>query len=279
MNAAAESGASAPRLAEVLSILEAIAPAGLAEEWDNVGLQIGDREAVVRAVRVALDPGPEVIAAACRQGADLLVTHHPLFFRPIRRLDLATPLGRSVARAIQAGLAVVSLHTNLDAAENGLNDMLAERLGLRAVRPLVPSSGGGGGMPHGMGRVGELEGELSLAQFAALVKGRLALEGLRWAGRESLGVRRVAVSTGSGGSLVEHFIASGAEVFVTGDMRYHDARAIEEAGCGLVDVGHFHSERIMKEALAARLGSALAARGYDVDVRPCAQERDPFRTL
>jgi dinuclear metal center YbgI/SA1388 family protein len=266
------------RLADALALLESIAPETLAEQWDNVGLQIGDPRALVRTVMVALDPSPAVIDHACAEGIDLLVTHHPLFFRPVQKIELATPLGGAVARAIRGGLAVACLHTNLDAAADGLNDMLAARLGLSGTRPLAPIKDGPGA-PHGLGRVGELDRAMPLRALAADVKARLGSEALRLAGNPELAVRRVAVCAGSGGSLLAAFFASDAQVFVSGDLRYHEARAVEEAGRGLIDVGHFHSEHLVKEALAERLRDGFAARGHRVEVRTCPKEKDPFSVV
>ena len=119
--------------------MEAIAPARLAESWDNVGLQVGHRRWPVATVMVALDPLTAVVAGACRAGAGLLVTHHPLIFKPLQRVDLETPIGVIVAMALEHRLAIFSAHTNLDSAADGLNDLLARRLGADpGGRPLTP---------------------------------------------------------------------------------------------------------------------------------------------
>lgn len=264
------------RLAEIIQVLERIAPASLAEEWDNIGLQLGDPQALVRSVWVSLDPSLAVVGAACRSGADLLITHHPLFFKPVGRIDLQTPLGAIVAQAVRDGLSVVTVHTNLDAVSGGLNDLLARRLGLRGLRPLIPSRAAAGAGRHGIGRVGSLPRASSLGELAVEVKQRLGLDALRVAGDPSLRVRRVAVSTGSGGSVIQHFYDSGAQVFISGDLRYHEARDVESARLGLIDVGHFHSEHLMKDALVERLQKEFARRRMALRVTACPLERDPF---
>jgi dinuclear metal center YbgI/SA1388 family protein len=262
-------------LADVIAILEAMAPADLAEPWDNVGIQIGDRQAAVKAVRVALDPSPGVIDAACREGVDLLVTHHPLFFKPLKKIDLRTAMGRSVAQALRHGLAVFALHTNLDAVAGGLNDWLAERLELTRIRRLKEAAEAPG-TPHGIGRVGDLRRPMRLEELARFVKKKLDLELLRMAGAPGLEVRRVAVCTGSGGSILEAFAASGAEAFVSGDLRHHDAMDAAAAGLGLIDVGHYSSEQLMKSAVAGRLEKEFRSRRMAVAVKACTVERDPF---
>jgi dinuclear metal center YbgI/SA1388 family protein len=266
-------------LKDVIPVLEALAPSCLAEEWDNVGLQIGDPRSVVRAVAVALDPSPWVVDAVCRSGFDLLVTHHPMFFRPLKKIDLQTGIGRSIGQALRHGLAVFSLHTNLDAVAQGLNDWLAVRLGLERIRLLSSNRAVGPKARHGIGRVGDLSRTIRLKQLALAVKKKLGIETLRIAGDPGLKVRKAALSTGSGGGMVPDFLASGAQVFISGDLRYHEAREIESAGLGLIDVGHFHSEHLMKDAVVKKMKSAFAKRRLAIAVTAVAEEKDPFTFL
>jgi dinuclear metal center YbgI/SA1388 family protein len=265
-------------LADIIRLLEDIAPPSLAEEWDNAGLQIGDPRSRVQAVWVALDPGPEVVAAACGSQIDLLITHHPLFFRPVKRIDIQTPLGAIVAQALRHRLAVYTLHTNLDAAADGLNDLLARRLGLQRLRPLMAHRSDANGCPHGMGRVGVLKRARSLSELAREVKQRLGAAAVRMAGDPGRVVKRVALSTGSGGSLVAEFLKTEAEVFISGDLRYHEVREIEYARRGLIDVGHFHSEHLMTGAVAQRLRRTLR-RHPRVRIEAFPHEKDPFTVL
>ena len=142
-------------LSDIVRILDTIAPPALAETWDNVGLQLGDPGRDVNAVWIALDASPAVIDAACAGRIDLLVTHHPLIFRPLTRIDVQSPIGATIGQALQHRLAVFSLHTNLDAVSQGLNDLLAQRLELTRVRPLIANPAVAGNR-HGIGRVGLL---------------------------------------------------------------------------------------------------------------------------
>jgi dinuclear metal center YbgI/SA1388 family protein len=263
-------------LSDIIRILEKIAPPFLAEEWDNVGLQVGDSGRHVTSVWVALDPSFEVVAAACRAGVDLLITHHPLIFRPLNRIDTLTPQGAVIAQALQHRLAVYSMHTNLDAVSAGLNDMLAHRLGLKRLKPLITRPGPGRGQGHGMGRVGWLPRRISMRELAGGVKRRLGIETVRVSGDPTRHVRRVALSTGSGGSLLPQFLASDAEVFITGDLRYHEARDIEAAGRGAIDIGHFHSEHLFAGVLAERLRRTLRHCRPEIAVDVCPLERDAF---
>ena len=124
-------------VAKFIEILDRIAPAQLAETWDNVGLQMGSRHWPVKKIWTALDPLVEVVAQACKNGVDLLVTHHPLFFKPLKHIDCETPLGRIVQQAMSCQLAIFSAHTNLDSVQGGLNDVLGARIGLTDMRVLL----------------------------------------------------------------------------------------------------------------------------------------------
>jgi GTP cyclohydrolase I len=266
-------------LADIIRVLEHMAPPSLAEAWDNVGLQIGDPGRRVRSVWVALDPGPDVVTAACRAQVDLLVTHHPLFFHPLKRIETHTPFGGAIAQALRHDLAIYCLHTNLDAVADGLNDLLARRLGLRRLRPLVATHGSADRPRHGLGRIGALAAAMPLAKLAREVKQRLGAGVVRIAGDPGLRVKYVALATGSGGSLVGDFLNSAAEAFISGDLRYHEVREIEVARRGAVDVGHFYSEHLMTDAVAQRLRRAFSRRHPGLSVQACALEKDPFAAV
>jgi len=267
-------------LADILSVLERMAPPALAEAWDNVGLQIGDLHQRIDSVWVALDPGPEVVVAACRCRADLLITHHPLFFRPIQRIETNTPIGTVIEQALRHRLAIYCMHTNLDAAADGLNDLLGRRLGLRRLRPLRPPVDIAGQPPRpGIGRIGTLVRATRLSDLAQRVKQRLGAGAVRMAGDPALRVKHVALVAGSGGSAVGEFLRSEADAFISGDLRYHEVRDIEYARRGVVDVGHFHSEHLMADAIAQRLRRAFGLRRPPVRVQACSLEKDPFSVV
>lgn len=368
-------------VASVAVLMERLAPAFLAEEWDNAGLQVGRPDWPVQRVLVALDATPDVVTAACRERADLLITHHPLIFKPLRSVDLNTAIGGVIGKAIRHKLAVFAAHTNLDKAAGGVNDVLAGRIGLKNLSVLAAAAGqekvklavyvplayektvltafhasgagtigaysnctfrsrgkgtfrpGPGATPfsgtvgevhtadeirieavverpklpgilaqiasrhpyetmaydvfplvsddagQGLGRVGELERPVTLEVFADQVRERLKLKYLRVAGKPDLPVSRAAVCSGSGSGLLSGFYASGAQAYVSGDLHYHDARDVEAAGLGLIDVGHFASEHLIVEDLAERLRALAAAERLAVDIRACRIENDPFRVV
>ena len=218
-------------------------------------------------------PLPEVVAAACRSKVNLLVTHHPLLFTPVQRIDFDTPLGRIIQMAARSDTAIFAAHTNLDSGRDGLNDMLAARIGLRNLSPLqMPAPGS----DPGLGRVGELDAAMDVAALARLIKSRLGLPQVRCAGDPALRVRRAALCTGSGSSLMQAFLNSRAEAFISGDLKYHDARTAQAADRALIDVGHFASEHLVVGVLADRLQAACRQAGLAVRVTGCDMERDPF---
>ncbi|MCK5203798.1 MAG: Nif3-like dinuclear metal center hexameric protein [Desulfobacterales bacterium] len=275
---------------QIIKIMDQLAPPWLAEEWDNVGLQIGDPRLPVRRIWVALDPSPEVVKAACGKDVDLLITHHPLIFRPLKSIDFDTPAGSIIQIASQHQLAIFCAHTNLDIVRDGVNDVLAKRLGLKHLGILEPVKIGeplkngnlplvGGEVGHGIGRIGSLAKTTSLKSLALMVKEKLKLEFAKVTGNPELKVARVAICSGSGSSLMQTFISSGAQVYISGDIRYHDARDAESVNRGIIDIGHFPSEHLMVGALAHQLEKTLTGEGIKTEVEPCAIETDPFIVL
>ncbi|WP_432513441.1 Nif3-like dinuclear metal center hexameric protein [Kineococcus sp. SYSU DK001] len=271
----------APALRQVIDVLESLHPPGWAQSWDAVGLVCGDPAAPVRRVHFAVDPTTEVVEEAVAAGADLLVTHHPLLLRPVTSVAATTFKGAVVHRAVTAGLAIHVAHTNADAGAPGVSDALARVLDLDDLVPLDP-------LPDrpdlGIGRVGNLAAPERLGDFADRVAGALPAteQGVRLAGDPDALVRRVAVCGGSGDSLFDRVRASGADVYVTADLRHHPAsEARERAAFGdgrpyLVDVAHWASEWPWLAGCADRLVAALAADGRTVEAHVSTTRTDPW---
>ncbi len=265
---------------DVIQIMERLAPLHLAEEWDNCGLQVGSTNWPVRKIWIALDPLPEVVCAAAEQQVDLLITHHPLIFKPLRTINSMTPVGGIIERALAARMAIYSAHTNLDSARDGVSTILARTLGLKRLTPLVPNASdptpSGKVARLGLGRLGSLDRAMQLSALIGRVKKRMHLLTVKVAGDPRIEVRRVAVCSGSGSSLLEAFLDSDAQVYISGDLHYHAARTVLDAGRALIDVGHFASEHLVTEALAKTLNAAVQSNGWQIAVAPCPTERDPF---
>ena len=368
-----------PKTSDILGIINKIAPISLAETWDNSGIQIGDPASEVTRVMVALDPTPDVIDSALKTSIQLLVTHHPLIFKPLKSISTATPLGASMQKAIIGGLSIASLHTNYDIARDGLNDLLASKLGLSSYVPLrvtatlelfklvvfvptdhvesvrsalfgfavkqgnyrdcsfatsgvgafTPLEGaepftgtveklatvneerleiliGRGQLPRavkallaahpyeepafdiyplmnegekfGLGRIGRLPEATTLGEYAGQLKKVLSSPALRYVGDPMTKISKVALCSGSGASLLREAVRSGADLLVTGDVKYHEAREAEDLGLALIDAGHFPTEIIMVDDITVRLGRALVSAGYtNCSVEACRTEMDPFR--
>ena len=267
---------------DIIALMEDMVPSHLAEDWDNSGLQCGDRNWPVNHVLVALDPSPLVVAAACKKNVDLLITHHPLIFKPIKNLIIDTPLGQIIDLSVRHRLAIFSAHTNLDSVKGGLNDFFAKKIGLKNLSLLVLDTL----YPfhpveniHGIGRVGELETPITLAAFSKEIKLKFGLSTVKVSGSLDMTVKKIAVCTGSGSGLMNQFFATDADVFISGDLKFHDAKDAQMNHRGLIDVGHFASEAIMIDLIADRLAMMTKEKGLDVRVEALNEEEDPFQYL
>ncbi len=263
------------RLDRIKGLLEEMAPPGLAEDWDNVGLMVGSPADPISGIMVSLDATGDSVQAARQTGFNLLITHHPLLFKPLSTVDTSKPTGAVVCQAVRNEVAILAAHTNLDSARGGVNDVLAGLLGLRETRPLIPSSDGEGA---GMGRLGELEHPRSLAEMVQEIKESLAVDSVRVVGSEDRQIRKVAVCGGSGGDLTGIAKTSGADLLITGEAAHHQAREAEFLGLALVEAGHYATEAPVVPVLAERLGKALNVAGIPLPVGIFEDERGPFKS-
>lgn len=368
------------RIQDLLGLLHGAYPAALAEDWDNVGLQVGDPIAPVERVLICLDASEAALQAAATVDAQALLCHHPLLFRPLRALIPKDETGRLVWQAVRQGIAILSSHTNLDRGRDGLNDWLAARLGVEQPLPLgagetdllklvvfVPTGyeesvasalfaagagqvgaydhcafrgrgtgsfrPGAGSEPFigsvgqtervaeirletilpralqgrvlermrkahpyeevaydliplanqrrevGLGRIGCIAVATDLGRFAVQVRDALGASHVRLVGAPDRAVAKVAVCGGSGASMLSEAIRQGADVLVTGDVKYHEAKQAQAQGIGLIDAGHFHSEQLMVAGLSARLQQAAKERGLAIEFREMTGEQDPFSVI
>ena len=215
---------------EIAAALEAFAPLPGQESWDNSGFCIGSPEAEVHGVMVGFDCTAALLREAAARGADMVVTHHPLIFGGLKRIDPDDPVGEAVIEAIRSGIVVYAAHTNADKAPGGVNALMAARLGLVEPEPLDE---------HQLAFIGLLPAPLSGAAFCDLVKERFSLKMLRCSAPVET-VFRVATSCGSGSSFADAAFRAGADAFVTGDVSYH--HFFVPQGRMIVDIGHWESE-------------------------------------
>ncbi len=368
------------RIQDLAGLLHALYPPHLAESWDNVGLQVGDPSARVDRALVCLDPSERAVEEAQAVGAQAIVTHHPLIFKALSTVSPVDETGRIVYGAVQRGIAVLNAHTNLDRARDGLNDWLAERLGIAESTPLGPGDddllklvvfvpvgyegrvaqalfrGGAGHIgaydacsfqspgtgtfragegtdpflgekgrveraaeirletivprhrlartlerllkahPYeepaydlialanrrtdvGLGRIGRLPRPLTLGEYVRQIKDALGVDALRVVGDADRQVHKIAVCGGSGASVYAEARRQGADLLVTGDLKYHDAKRAEFDEMALVDAGHFATEHLMVPHLTTALERAAQQRAVPISFIELKGEKDPFRTI
>jgi dinuclear metal center YbgI/SA1388 family protein len=255
----------------IAQFLEQLAPAALAEDWDNVGLLVGDHQRRVERVMTCLTITDASAAEAVAAKADLIVTHHPLPFHPPRRLTVDRHDGKLLWQLIGAQISIFSPHTAFDSAQQGINARLAEGLGLVEIAPLVPRAD----EEHGAGRTGLLLEPTTLGELAARTKRLLAISSLQAVGPLDLSVERVGVACGSAGEFVTLAAEAGCQALVTGEVRFHACLEAESLGLGLVLAGHFASERFAVEALA----QVLADQFPSLEIWASRHETDPLHWI
>lgn len=260
-------------LGPVLRFLEQYAPPELAESWDNTGLLVGDRESEIARVMTCLTLTPDVAEEAIRRQADLIVSHHPVLFRPVQRITSETVEGRLLLDLIRAGAAVYSPHTSFDGAPQGINQRLAERLGLQDIVPLRSLPCESTTSPCGSGRMGTLSEAEPLARFLARVHERLKVSRLDYTGEPAQSISRVAVGCGSAAEFLRDAAAAGCHLLLTGEARFHAFLDARSQGMALVAIGHYASERPAVEDLADVVKTAFPS----LEVWASQTERDPIR--
>lgn len=239
---------------DILQYVETLAPRHLKMDWDNVGLHCGSRNAPVTKILVALDPFEHVCQEAADWGADLVVTHHPLIFRPIPMVTDDAAITRGLMALVRHGISHICAHTNLDCAPGGVNDVLAEVLGLDHIAPIESDQ-------WGMLRCGEVPKQ-ELEAFLSTVKERLHCDGLRYC-NGGKPVCKVAVGGGGCADGLYSAILAGCDTFVTSDIKYNGFWDAYEQGLNLIDAGHFHTENPVVSVLAAK----LAAQFPEIEVK------------
>ncbi len=231
------------RIQDVFDFLCELAPLELQMGFDNSGFQIGHGDREVHRVLLALDVTDEVTEEAGERGAELIISHHPLIFSPLRSITDREPIERRVLQLIENGIALISMHTNLDIAEGGVNDVLMRLLGANPEIPLDSD---------GCGRIGCLSESMSLPAFLDCCRDRLHVNGIRYydAGKT---VRRIAVMGGAGGNALEEAVEKGCDTYLTADLKYHQFLRAAELGINLIDADHFCTENPIVPELAESL--------------------------
>lgn len=233
---------------DILAFLDTVAPPHMQYDWDNNGLLCGSKDKPVKKILVALDPFEIVCQEAANEGADLLVTHHPLIFSPVKALTDDTDMGRAIMVLIQNGITAINTHTNLDCAPGGINDVLAAKLGLSDIQIINPQ---GTDPQWGLLRKGTVPAQ-SLSEFMNTVKKALGCQMIRYVD-SGKPVHNVAVGGGSCGSDLQDAVDAGCDTFVTADIKYNQFRNALSQGINIIDAGHFHTENPVCAVLAEKL--------------------------
>jgi dinuclear metal center YbgI/SA1388 family protein len=252
---------------DITVFLEQFAPRNLAEDWDNVGLLVGDRSREAKKVMTCLTITPESAAEAIEEKADLIVVHHPLPFRGLKQLTTDSTPGRLLWDLISARISIYSPHTAFDSAREGINQQLAAGLGLRGIAPLLPTDDN-----LGAGRWGWLEEPISLADLALGLKEFLHIDQLQIVGNPERLIRTVAVACGAADELLAAAQSIGCDAMLIGEARFHTCLEADASQIALLLPGHYASERFAVECLA----KILQQQFLHLKIWPSRRERDPL---
>ena len=263
---------------DVINILEQRSPESSAEEWDrgNVGLQVGDRDAYVSKIYLALDATPEVVSTAIDLGAEMIVTHHPMIFGGINKINSDSSLGCRILDLARRGTALFCMHTNYDVTVMAQNS--AELLGLVNDEVFFVTGNDAYGRPEGIGRIGELRSEMTLKELAVRIKERFNIPSLRYYGAPDAPVRVAAISPGSGKSMISTALEKKADVLVTGDIDHHTGIDSEADGLCIIDAGHYGTEHIFVDEVYDYLTRSLATMGEAIDIIK-SPDKNPFEVI
>ena len=223
------------KVKDIIKVIEDFAPLSVQEGWDNSGLCVGSPEDEVTSVLLALDCTPALVDEAIECGADMIVTHHPLIFSGLKKISPEDMVGEVVVKAIKAGISIYAAHTSADKVLEGVSGAMAARLGLKNVNVLDMDGEG-----TGLGAVGDFPEPISAEQAMALVKDKFALKVMKTSKPVDGMISRVAMCGGSGGSLISAARKSGAQLYISGDISYHNFFTPE--GFMIMDIGHYESE-------------------------------------
>lgn len=256
---------------EITDVIERFAPLAWQASYDNAGLIVGRPDDEVHKALLAVDVTDEVMDEAEREGCDLILTHHPIVFHPLKRFNSADQVQRCVERAIRCGIALYACHTNLDSAPEGMSWRLAEMLGVGSLRVLQPAEGD---VNVGFGVVGELPQTCDTVEFMRRIQCVLGVRVVRHSDLASETVRRVAVCTGAGASLIADARRAGADFYVTSDLKYNDFMTPDKV-LTVADIGHFESEYCAIQILFDILSKNLTT----FAVRKSEDSRNPVNYL
>lgn len=257
------------KIKEIIEKIEKTAPLELAYSWDNSGFLVGDIEKDVKNVFITLDVNMYTVKEAVKCGAELIISHHPILFKGIQRIDYNTPEGYVIKELIKNDIALYAAHTNMDTAKGGINDVLAYKLGIentKIIEQHTPDES------CGLGRIGILREETTLREFAELVKKQLKTPFVRVCGELDRKIKMVGVGSGACDDIIPDALKMGADAFVTADMKYHISIDSVESGICVIDAGHFPTEFFVIEICEKLL------EGMDIEIYK-SENKDIFQII
>lgn len=257
--------------------MEKIAPSYLAEKWDNVGLLLGNGNQMIHKILICLDITELTIREAVSSGCNMMISHHPFIFYPMKQIREDHHIGKLIYILIKHNIAIFTAHTNLDIAEGGTNDIFAELMELEEIHPLLEKS------PYvdyehktGMGRIGIYLEKVTIHQLCTKISQVCNTKKIRIIGGNQNSIRKIAICTGSGSEVIPWAINASADVLVTGELKYHDAQEVVSQNFTVIEVGHFLSEWIVIPALIKRLQKEVITLQYKVEIIEAKTGIDPY---
>ena len=262
-----------PLIQDICSFLDEFAPQNLAENWDNVGLLVGDPQSAADRIMTCLTITPASAQEAIDKECDLIISHHPLPFKPIKKLTTELTATRLLWNLIRAGISIYSPHTGLDSASQGINQKLALLAGIGNPKPIVPLEGQSHSL--GAGRIGTLDQRANVADLIDTLREPLGAGHVGLVGEMDATIHKVAFACGSGGTFLEPAIELGCDAMVTGEASFHTCLEAQAAGVQLILLGHYASERFALDQLASELKQHFS----QTDVWASQQESDPVKRV
>lgn len=262
-------------VADILEGLNHIAPFALAESWDNVGLLIGDPNREVGSLLFGLDPSLSLLDEAITRNIDTIVTHHPCIFRPLSSVNVATPDGAFLERALARKVNVIACHTNFDSVEDGVSDALARLLKIENIRPLRTMAGSGN-EKRGPGRIGTFADPLLFSDFMQRLFKAVTSPDVQLAGPRPAEIKRVALCGGSGSDLAKEAYRQNADVYISSEIKHSTAVWAQDAGFCVIDATHYGTEKPAMLILAQHLEEFGKKHGWNVEIFQSETEKAPF---
>jgi dinuclear metal center YbgI/SA1388 family protein len=268
------------KVENIIDIMEGYAPEILKEDYDNVGLMVGDKEKVVTKILISLDCTLDVISEAINSGCNFILTHHPLLFVKPRSITTDSLVGKKIIKLITSGINVYASHTNLDSTQGGLNDIATEILGFNKYKIIETSkSCGDSECLSGIGRIVSLDEPIKLGDLCEKVKKMYETKFIRYIGEHSDLIKTIAIINGSGEDYFDRCVKLGADCIITGDTKYHRACDLKEQNIALIDAGHFATEWTPLKIFGEKFKNILIENGYNNEVIISRMSQDPYKTM